>query len=103
MAQTWIPSFRKRLMLGVLDLFARLTPAGVDDRTLDANAPARRILVIELWNIGDVVLAMPFLAQLRALFPRANVTMLAQPHARTILAGTGLVDDFIDTDLGWSE
>ena len=26
-----------------------------------------RILVIELWNIGDVILTMPFLAQLRAL------------------------------------
>ncbi|HKR08545.1 MAG TPA: glycosyltransferase family 9 protein, partial [Gemmatimonadaceae bacterium] len=62
-----------------------------------------RILVIELWNIGDIVLAMPFLAQLRALFPQAKITMLARPYARTILAGTDLVDEFIDTELGWSE
>ncbi len=101
MAQTWIPSLRKRLMLGALDLFARMTRPRGDARP--PNASIQRILVIELWNIGDVVLAMPFLAQLRVLFPQAKVTMLAQPHARTILAGTGLVDDFVETELGWSE
>jgi len=103
MAQTWIPSFKKRLMLGALDLFARLTRTRGDDRPPSAKGPIERILVIELWNIGDVALAMPFLAQLRALFPQARVTLLAQPHARTILAGTDLVDEFIETQLGWSE
>src|SRR4051812_38795881 len=101
MAQTWIPTFKKRLMLGALDLYARLTqPRG--DAVGPASAQAiQRVLVIELWNIGDVILAMPFLAQLRASFPRAQVTMLARPHARTVLSGTGLVDEFIDTELGW--
>src|SRR6266478_10184006 len=97
MAQTWIPSLRKRLMLGALDLFARMTRPRGDARP--PNASIQRILVIELWNIGDVVLAMPFLTQLRVLFPQAKVTMLAQPHARTILAGTGLVDDLAKTGL----
>jgi heptosyltransferase II len=100
MAQIWIPSFRKRVMLGALDLFARLTLGR--DGALSQSA-IQRILVIELWNIGDVVLAMPFLAQLRVLFPQAKVTMLARPHARTLLAGTNLVDEFIETELGWSE
>jgi heptosyltransferase-2 len=63
----------------------------------------KRILVVELWNIGDVVLAMPFLVQLRALFPTARITMLARPHAQTILAETGLVDEFVGTELGWTE
>ena len=62
----------------------------------------RRILVVELWNIGDVVLTIPFLAQLRAIFPNARITMLGQPHARVILDGTALVDEFIETDLAWS-
>jgi ADP-heptose:LPS heptosyltransferase len=56
----------------------------------------KRILVLELWNIGDVVLSMPFLSRLRALFPDATVTLLGRPHAREILRGTGLVDDFVD-------
>jgi heptosyltransferase-2 len=61
-----------------------------------------RILVVELWNIGDVVLTIPFLAQLRAIFPGARITLLGQPHARLILEGTALMDEFIETDLAWS-
>jgi heptosyltransferase-2 len=56
----------------------------------------RRILVVELWNIGDIVLLLPFLTQLRKAFPGASVTLLARPHARVILEGTGLVDEFLD-------
>ena len=102
MAQVWIPSLKKRVMLGVLDLFSRLRSAR-DSRKRTGSRPIQRILVIELWNIGDIILAMPFLAQLRKLFPGAAITMLGRRYARTILAGTGLVDDFIDTELGWSE
>ena len=88
-------------MLRALDLFFGLPLA----RRSRNGGPehAERILVIELWNIGDIVLAMPFLSQLRKLFPKARVAMLARPYARTVLEGTGLVDDFIDTELGWSE
>ena len=60
-----------------------------------------RILVVELWNIGDVILTMPFLAQLRVIFPNAETTLLARPYAAEILAGTGLVDHFIAADLTW--
>ena len=60
-----------------------------------------RILVVELWNIGDVVLTVPFLAQLRAIIPDAEITLLARPYAAEILAGTGLVDRFIEAELTW--
>jgi heptosyltransferase II len=61
----------------------------------------KRILVVELWNIGDVVLTIPFIAQLRAIFADAEITLLARPYAAEILAGTGLVDHFIEADLTW--
>ena len=64
--------------------------------TAMGNHDVRRILVVELWNIGDVVLLLPFLTRLRALFPRASVTLLARPHARVLLEGTGLVDEYLD-------
>ena len=57
--------------------------------------------MVELWNIGDVVLTLPFLAQLRAIMADAEITMLARPHASEILAGTGLVDRFIEANLTW--
>jgi heptosyltransferase-2 len=67
-----------------------------------AAEEVRRILVVELWNIGDVVLTIPFLAQLRAVFPNARITLLGQPHARVILEGSGLADEFVETDLAWA-
>lgn len=47
-------------------------------------APARRprLLVVELWGLGDLALAVPFL---RAAARQAEVTLLAQPHAAPIL------------------
>lgn len=66
------------------------------------NGQVSRILVIELWNIGDVILAMPFLARLRQIFPEASVTLLSRQFASDVLAGTGLVDDFIAADLAWA-
>jgi lipopolysaccharide heptosyltransferase II len=104
MAQIWVPTLRKKIMLSALDLAARTTSRRSSAGSRSTAGPDRvqRILVVELWNIGDVVLLMPFLGRLRALFPRARVTLLGREHAKAILAGTGLVDEFVETDLGWT-
>ncbi len=57
--------------------------------------------MVELWHIGDVILTLPFLARLRALFPEAEIALLARAHAAELLRGTGLVDEFIETNLDW--
>lgn len=92
-------------MLRALNVFARAT--SLRDKpsapTADGTSQVSRILVVEPKHIGDVVLAIPFLAQLRARFPKAKTTLLAAPHAKPILQGTGLVDDFIETHLDWTE
>ena len=41
------------------------------------------MLVVELWGLGDVALALPFL---RAASRHAEVTLAAKPHARALLA-----------------
>jgi heptosyltransferase II len=71
-----------------------------DDR-IDGTA-ARSLLVVETWNIGDVVLALPFLAELRSLFPGAWITFLGRPHAAQVLRGCALVDEVITVDLPWT-
>jgi len=89
----------------MLNLGARLIPAAgglADSSRVGSGEDVRGILVVELWNIGDIVLTLPFLAQLRRIFPHARVTLLARPLAREVLQGTGLVDEFIATDLGWT-
>jgi heptosyltransferase II len=62
----------------------------------------RKILVVELWQIGDVVLATPVLRRLRELYPGATVTLLAKPHAVELLEGTSLVDEIIPYDFPWT-
>ena len=102
MALNWTPTVRKSaLIAGAVLLHRALRPSGaVKKAKRKKRDSVRSILVVELWNIGDVILAMPFLAQLRAKFPGAKITLLAAPHAEVLLRGTGLVDEFIETTLG---
>jgi heptosyltransferase-2 len=62
----------------------------------------RRILVIEPWNIGDVILATPLLRALRARYPKSEISLLAKPHASDLLKHSGLVDEVIPGDLPWT-
>jgi lipopolysaccharide heptosyltransferase III len=90
-------------MLLALDASVRVRSlfVGMPPRPPEGNHDVRSILVIELWNLGDLVLTLPFLTQLRLIFPRARVTLLARRYAKELLQGTDLVDDFIETDLTW--
>lgn len=103
MSSMWKPSLRQRSMHAVLNLFARVAhrvaPLGASRKA--RNESVRSIVVLELWNIGDVILAMPFLAQLRGLFAHAKITLVSRPFASELLAGTGLVDEFVATDFAW--
>ena len=105
MAQTWLVNERKlRLARRADALFKPLFPlvrAAFPPRSARSSTP-ERILVSELWHIGDVVIALPFLAALRALFPAANITLLAKAHARDTLANTGFVDEIISFDFPWT-
>lgn len=105
MALHWTSDRRRRAMLAALDVLCRVFPSLAGDRSATSigNRDVRSVLVIEPWNIGDIILMIPFLRALRRKFPAATITLLARPHASEILKGTGLVDSYIETDLGWSE
>ena len=105
MAQTWLVSDRKLRWARNADrVLAPLLPVlrGVLPPREQRSEQPEKILVSELWHIGDVVIAMPFLAALRERFPTASITLLSKTHARETLAGTGLVDDVITFDLPWT-
>ena len=57
-----------------------------------------RILIIQLADIGDLVLSTPALAALRAAKPQAHLTLLTSGHAAPIVGETGLVDEIITFD-----
>jgi ADP-heptose:LPS heptosyltransferase len=61
------------------------------------------ILIIELWGIGDVVLASGVLRVLKNNFPDSKIALLAKKHAKDILANNKTVDEFIIFDFPWTK
>ncbi|WP_051340751.1 glycosyltransferase family 9 protein [Azospirillum halopraeferens] len=58
-------------------------------------AQAERILVIKLDEIGDLVLATPFLRGLRASAPRARISLVVRPAVLPLTAGCPWVDSVV--------
>jgi heptosyltransferase-2 len=103
MTRSGLPKFRQALSLVVVNAAARIADRiSARGSAKERQDEVARILVFELWNIGDVILAMPFLAQLRRTFPRAKISLASRTHAVELLAGTGLVDEFITADMNWT-
>ncbi|MGQ9890075.1 MAG: hypothetical protein ACUVSX_16550, partial [Aggregatilineales bacterium] len=57
-----------------------------------------RILLVQLADIGDLILTTPALAALRAARPNAHLTLLTSAHAAPVVASAGLVDALIAVD-----
>ena len=55
-----------------------------------------RILVVKLDHIGDFVTALPAIRRLKALFPRARLTVLAGSHARGFASMEPAIDELIE-------
>lgn len=54
----------------------------MQSNSMTGRRPRPRLLVVELWGLGDLALAMPFL---RASVQHADVSLLARPHAEPLL------------------
>ncbi len=61
--------------------------------------PRSKLLVVELWGIGDLVMASGFL---RAAVERYDVTVLGKPHARSLLEPGFPGVKFIAWDAPWT-
>ncbi len=57
-----------------------------------------RILLVQLADIGDLVLTTPALHALREAQPDAHLTLLTTVHSAPVVEGTGLVDTIITFD-----
>ena len=64
---------------------------------LPSKAP-KRILVISMRHIGDVLLATPVTRSLRHAFPTAQLDVLAYKNTAAILEGNPDIDNIITTD-----
>jgi ADP-heptose:LPS heptosyltransferase len=70
-------------------------------------SPAQRILIYRLGSLGDNCVALPSYRVVRRHFPQARITMLTNlpvnikaAPAPALLAGTGLVDDYLAYPVG---
>lgn len=60
----------------------------------------KRVLIIKLWALGDIVMATPMLAALRARYPNIHITwMVDTQHADLLLNHPG-IDELIVLDTG---
>jgi ADP-heptose:LPS heptosyltransferase len=64
-----------------------------------SHAPGPRLLVLELWGLGDLALALPFL---RTAAAQAQVTLLAQPHAAPLLARFAPAVELVPLTAPWT-
>ncbi len=55
-------------------------------------------LIVQLADIGDLILSTPALAALREAKPDADITLLTTAHSAPVIAGTNLVDEIITFD-----
>jgi heptosyltransferase-2 len=58
----------------------------------------RRILVVKLADLGDLLTATPALRALRTTFPTARIEALVTPGSSSLLAGSDAVDELIPFD-----
>jgi heptosyltransferase-2 len=102
MARTWPVTRPKRIALKVFDAVAGPLSWPFLNRRTRFKQTVDRILVVELWHMGDVVIATSALQSLRKMYPDASITLLAKEHARELLAGSKLVDDIVTFDFPWT-
>lgn len=105
MAQTWRVTPAKRFVFGLLNRVGAVVAPLLETiwpPHRENGGPVRRILVIELWLLGDVVLMTPILRALRERFPGAEISVLAKPHAEELLRESDLADRIITFDFPWT-
>lgn len=58
----------------------------------------RRILVITLSNVGDVIMTTPVISALHQMFPEASLTVVAGPKGAEILRGSRIISRLLVYD-----
>ncbi len=79
-----------------------LTPCNVPVRRcpVPRNDAPRRFLIVQLWALGDVLMATPLAAALRRAYPDCHITWLIHPDTSQAIDANPDVDEVIiwDTD-----
>ena len=117
------PAFRKVAEAAALGVLAKIGPGKrfliraieaairplvrLRDKQRDAgncrSSPVQRILVLECWNLGDLVMEVPFLRNLRRHYPDAHIALLTSPKCAELISDQGIVDELIVVRVPWAQ
>jgi ADP-heptose:LPS heptosyltransferase len=92
---------RERALVEAAD--AALWPAGLARRVMrrTAASPPQRILCLRLERIGDLLMTLPAIAELRALAPGAGIDLVVGSWNREIAATIRAIDRVETLDAAW--
>ncbi len=100
-------SFSKNLVILLIDYIGRFLIKFTRLFSVNFKSTSikniNRILVLELWGIGDVVLVSGVLRVLKNSFSYSEITLLAKKHAETVLFNNKSVNKFITYDFPWTK
>ncbi len=66
-------------------------------------SPVRKVLVIRIDKVGDLLLSTPAIRSLREALPGARITLLATPYNAGIMKGWDALDQTVIYDRSWSK
>lgn len=66
-----------------------------------SNIPIKKIVVIELAHIGDVLAITPALHILRKKFPQSLITVAVSPWAQEVITGNPDIDEILVYNASW--
>ncbi|MGH8011579.1 MAG: glycosyltransferase family 9 protein, partial [Candidatus Binataceae bacterium] len=69
-----------------------------DNSGNSATEPPKRVLIVLLGAIGDVVRALPLLGRIRHAWPHAHLAWAVEPKSRPLLEGHPWLDQLIVYD-----
>ena len=80
--------------MGLINLSSSKDTGAQEEEEISSGAPpVKRILLIKLRYLGDVVLCTPVLPLLRKQFPDAKITFLVKPGTTAVLKGNPYLDE----------
>jgi ADP-heptose:LPS heptosyltransferase len=97
---------RKRLLIRLIEAVTRPLVRVCDssrDSVARRSGQVQRILVLECWNLGDIVMEVPFLRNLRFHYPDAHIALLTSPKCAQLVSGQGLVDELVIVRVPWAQ
>jgi len=98
-------SLFKRIIIRLLNVFGWIlyVVTGGWLNKHDSIGEVKRILIIELWGIGDLVMMSTILKPLKEKYPDAEITLLSKDVANNLFLNNMYIDHFVNYTFPWTK